>query len=296
MRVVITGAEGQLGGELCRQFGAEAIGIDLNALDLAQLEAIEPTLDRLRPDIIINCAAYTNVDRAEAEPEKCFRVNAEAVDVIAGFCEKKNRPLVQISTDYVFCGSSPGRPWREDDEPRPRGVYASSKWVGERNALKHPRSIVVRTCGLYARRALEQHRNFVRAILRKAEDGQVLRVVADQCCCPTYVPHAARAIEFLSRMAILQAAAAGIYHVVNTGGVSWYEFAQTVLATAGMKTVVEPISTEEYAAAAPRPGYSVLDVGKYHRLGGPVMPPWSEAVRQYFSDCEKRRAYEENAI
>lgn len=284
MRVVITGAEGQLGEELCRQFGPEAIGIDLNTLNLTQLDAIEPAIDRLQPDIVINCAAYTNVDRAESEPEICFRINAEAVAVITDYCRTRNIPLVQISTDYVFSGKSPGRPWREDDVPHPQGAYASSKWAGERNALKHPRAIVVRTCGLYARRVCGQHRNFVRAILRKAEDLGSVRVVADQRCCPTYVPHLARAIEFLCRTAIVQETVFGVYHVVNTGGVSWYDFACAVIAGAGIKAVVEPISTVEYAAAAPRPSDSVLDVGKYHRLKGPVMPSWDEAVRQYFSD------------
>lgn len=284
MRVVITGAQGQLGSELCRRFGAAAIGVDLDTLDLAKLGAIESALDRLRPDIVINCAAYTNVDRAETEPEICFRVNADAVDVIAGYCRKHNQPLVQISTDYVFSGTPLGRPWREDDAPHPTGVYAASKWAGEQYALNYPRSIVVRTCGLYSRRVCGQHRNFVRAILQKAEAGQVLRVVADQRCCPTYVPHLARAIEFLCRAAIEHECAAGVYHVVNTGGVSWFEFACAVIEAAGIKAVVEPISTAEYGAAAPRPAYSVLDVDKYHRLNGPAMPSWQEAIREYFSD------------
>jgi len=284
MRVVVTGSEGQLGGELCRRFGDAAIGIDRDTLDLARLDAIEPMLGRLRPDILINCAAYTNVDRAESEPADCFRVNAEAVERMADYCRKNDTLFVHISTDYVFAGQSPGRPWREDDAPHPVGAYASSKWVGEQNALKHRRSIVVRTCGLYARRKCEHHRNFVRAILRKAEEGQVLRVVADQRCSPTYVPHVARAIEFLCRTAIADESAAGVYHVVNTGGVSWYEFARAVIKAAGIEAVVEPISTAEYAAAAPRPSYSVLDVGKYHRLQGPVMPPWTEAIGEYFSD------------
>lgn len=284
MRVVVTGARGQLGSELCRQFAAEAIGIDVDTLDLAQLDAIEPALCRLQPDILINCAAYTNVDRAESEPDICFRINAEAVAMVADYCRKSNTVLVQISTDYVFSGKPPGRPWREDDVPHPLGVYASSKWLGEQNALRHPRSIVVRTCGLYARRVCGQHRNFVRAILQKAKDAGVVRVVADQRCCPTYVPHLARAIEFLCRSALVGESISGVYHVVNTGGVSWYEFACAVLAGAGLKAVVEPISTAEYAAAAPRPSDSVLDVGKYHRLKGPVMPSWNDAVRQYFSD------------
>ncbi len=284
MRVVVTGAAGQLGSELCRRFGDEAIGIDFDTLDLAQLDAIEPTLSGLDPDIVVNCAAYTNVDRAESEPSLCYRINAEAVAAMADVCRKKKVPLVQLSTDYVFSGQSPGRPWREDDAPHPTGVYAASKWAGEQYALNYPRSIVVRTCGLYARRVCGQHRNFVRAILQKAEAGQVLRVVADQRCCPTYVPHLARAIEFLCRAAIEHECVAGVYHVVNTGGVSWFEFACAVIEAAGIKAVVEPISTAEYGAAAPRPAYSVLDVEKYHRLNGPAMPSWQEAIGDYFSD------------
>lgn len=284
MRVVVTGARGQLGSELCCRFGDEAIGIDSDTLDLAHLDAIEPTLSGLHPDLVVNCAAYTNVDRAESERPLCYRINAEAVATMADFCRKTDTIFVQISTDYVFSGPPMGRPWREEDAASPSGVYASSKWAGEQNALKYPRSIVVRTCGLFARRVRKQHRNFVRAILQKAEAGQVVRVVSDQRCCPTYVPHLARAIEFLCRSALANECAAGVYHVVNTGDISWYEFACAVIEAAGIEAVVEPISTAEYAAVAPRPSYSVLDVGKYHRLNGPVMPPWTEAIGDYFAD------------
>jgi dTDP-4-dehydrorhamnose reductase len=281
MKVLVTGAEGQLGKELCRQLGPDAMPIDLQALDLTDGPAVLEAVARLAPDAVINCAAYTQVDRAQSEPERCRAVNATAVGHLARACRRLGCPLVQISTDYVFGRASDSpRPHRESDPPWPQGAYAASKLEGERAAAEAPKHLIVRTCGLYARPSHPQAQNFVTTILRLAESRPGLRVVDDQRCTPSYVPHVARAILFL----LGGPAPWGIYHVTNAGAASWCESAREIVRLAGLGVAVEPITTEEFAAAAPRPAYSVLDTTAYHRLGGPPMPDWKTALAEYFAE------------
>jgi dTDP-4-dehydrorhamnose reductase len=285
MKVLVTGSEGQLGKELCRQLGPAAVPVDLDALDLTDGPAVLEAVARLGPAAVINCAAYTQVDRAESEPERCRAVNARAVGHLAQACRRLGSPLVQISTDYVF-GRAPAarRPQRESDPPSPQGVYATTKLEGERAAAEAQKHLIVRTCGLYARPSHPKAQNFVTAILRLAESRPVLRVVDDQQCTPSYVPHVARAILFLLGVNAAGPAPWGIYHVTNTGAASWCEFAREIVRRAGLSVPVEPITTEEFAAAAPRPAYSVLDTTAYHRLGGPPMPDWQTALAEYFAE------------
>ncbi len=281
MRVVVTGAHGQLGGELCRQLGKNAIGLDIDTLDLTRGPAVQGRLFGLKPDLVINCAAYTHVDRAEGEPEMCEAVNAAAVRTLARACRRLDCPLVQISTDYVFAGqASASRPWQEDDPPSPQGVYAETKHGGELAAAGHEKHLIVRTCGLYARPADRRAKNFVRTMLRLAGLGGQIKVVNDQQCTPSYVPHVARAVLFLAGLTTGRPAPSGVYHVTNTGATTWYEFAAEIFRLTGREVALEPITTEQFGAAAPRPAYSVLDTTKYHRLGGPPMPDWHSALAE----------------
>jgi dTDP-4-dehydrorhamnose reductase len=284
MPIVVTGAYGQLGGELCRQLGTDAIPLDIDTLDLTDGKAVVERMLQLKPRAIVNCAAYTQVDKAEREPEKCLAVNATAVEHLARACGTLDCPLVQISTDYVF-GAAPSapRPWREDDPPSPQGVYAETKLAGERAAARHPKHFILRTCGLYARPSDSRATNFVRTMLRLGSTQSELSVVADQCCTPTFVPHLARAICFFLD-ANRPPAPWGTYHVTNTGQATWYDFALEIFRQAGMSVTVRPITTAEYGAAAARPSYSVLDTTAYHRLGGPIMPDWKAALAEYFAD------------
>ena len=198
MSILVTGAAGQLGAELCRLLGAEAIGVDIDTLDLTDRAAVLETLRRLAPRAVIHCAAYTQVDQAETDAARCRAVNVTAVESLAEACRELDSPLVQISTDYLFAGSPGiGRPWREDDPPVPKGVYAVTKFEGEQAAAAWPKHLIVRTCGLYARPSHAAARNFVKTILRLARTQPKLRVVDDQWCTPTYVPHVARAIVYL---------------------------------------------------------------------------------------------------
>ena len=291
MRVIVTGAYGQLGGALCRQLGPAAIGLDVDTFDLANGPAIGETIGRLAPGLVINCAAYTQVDKAESEPEICRAINAAAVEQLAAACRQLDCPLVEISTDYVF-GSQPGRiiPYQESDRPAPQGIYARTKLEGERAAARWEKHLIVRTCGLYAQPADERARNFVRAMLHVGRQPGRVRVVADQRCTPTYVPHVARAILFLAGVTAPQPAPWGTYHVTNRGETTWYEFAADIFRLAGLDVALEPITSAEYGAPAARPAYSVLDTAAYHRLGGPAMPEWREALEEYFGalgDCPK---------
>ncbi len=318
MKILVTGAGGQLGGELCRVLGPAAVAADSDTLDLAHRPSVLKFVGQAAPDAVINCAAYTGVDQAESDPRRCRLVNATVVRYLVEACRPLGCPLVQLSTDYVFggpagaceemgqgasressrpngqLGSEPvpissqaqgePRPYREDDPPSPRGVYATAKLEGERAAAENPRHLVVRTCGLYARPTRQPAHNFVSTILRLARSRTPVRVVGDQHCTPSYVPHVARAILFLLGADGSPPARWGIYHVTNSGATTWYEFACEIVRLSGIEARIEPISTEEYGAAAPRPRYSVLDTTAYHRLGGPPMPDWKSALAEYFAE------------
>ena len=287
MKILVTGAAGQLGRELCRQLGPDAIAIDLDELDLTHGPSVLRTVAALQPEAVINCAAFTQVDHAESEPKLCRIVNAGAVKNLVEACRTRDCPLVQISTDYVFSGR-PDRsePYREDDPTSPEGVYASTKLEGERAAAAYAKHLIVRTCGLYARPSHREARNFVATILRLARSRPKLSVVSDQRCTPSYVPHVARAVRFLLGADGSPPAPWGLYHVTNRGEASWYEFAREIVRLAGSSVEVEPITTEQYGAAAPRPRYSVVDTTAYHRLGGPAMPDWREGLADYLTELK----------
>jgi dTDP-4-dehydrorhamnose reductase len=322
MKIAVTGALGQLGGELCRQIGHQAIPLDIDTLDLTDAKAVTETLPPLGPDAIINCAAYTQVDKAEKEPDLAHAVNVTAVENLVAVCRKLDCPLVQISTDYVFSGErvqgsgfgvqeSPikprplvalaKRPYREDDPPAPQGVYARSKLAGELAARQYEKHIIVRTCGLYARPSDNRAHNFVKTMLRMGgvkRDSPIfadtkigtvpeIRVVADQHCTPSYVPHVARAVLFLAGFPNDKPAPWGIYHVTNTGETTWHDFAVEIFRQAGLHVAVKPITTAEYGAPAARPCFSVLDTAAYHRLGGPPMPDWETALEEYINEWRK---------
>jgi dTDP-4-dehydrorhamnose reductase len=315
MRIVITGSQGQLGAELCRQYAAEGsagltqagsedvsesgsvgsepgrvasepgrvapvVGLDLPDFDLTDRDCVLTTLLRLRPEVIINTAAFTRVDKAEQEPALCRRVNVDGVKHLVEACRELDCTLVQISTDYVF-GRDAGRtaPYRETDEPGPLGIYGQTKLDGERLAAQWSKHFVVRTCGLYGRLGPRSAGNFVETMLRLGAAGRSLRVVDDQHCTPTNVSHLAQAIRFLARTT-----AYGTYHVVNAGETTWYELAREILRQAGLDVPIEPITTAEYRALAPRPAYSVLDTHKYHALDRrPAMASWQDALTEYLT-------------
>jgi dTDP-4-dehydrorhamnose reductase len=281
MPIAITGAGGQLGSELCRQLGKRAVALDLPSFDLTDADRVRQTLTELRPEAVINTAAYTQVDRAEEQAELCWRINSTGVGYLAESCRMLDVPLVQISTDYVFGGdTSRNVPYREDDRPAPQGVYAQSKLDGEKQAVTWQKHIVVRTCGLYGKPGPKTPaNNFVDTMLRFARQDKALRVVGDQHCTPSYVPHITRALLFL-----LEGRHFGLYHVVNRGATTWYDFANEIFRQSGLNVSIERITTAQYGARAARPAFSVLDTGKYHSLSGPPMPDWQEALAEYLAN------------
>lgn len=277
-RIAVTGAGGLLGHALCSQLGSRALPIRTAQLDFRHPERVRKQVLAMAPQAVINCAAYTAVDLAESDQDTCFRVNSESVKQLALATQELAIPLVQISTDYVFCNSPLRRPLSETDPVAPRGVYAESKYQGELASQLNPQHLIVRTCGLYGRPPQESSRNFVLTMLRLAKDRPTLRVVDDQQCSPTYAIELASAVIHL-----LDRRAAGIYHVVNREGVTWCQFAKAIFEFAGLNNEVIPIRSEEYAAPAPRPAYSVLDVQKYASLSGPAMSTCLKAVRSFLA-------------
>ena len=275
MRIAVLGAAGQLGRDLCSRLPAEVVPLTRADADLSRPADLRRLLDAVRPVVVVNCAAYNFVDRAESEPEAAFAVNTWAVRELALVCRDQGSLLVHFSTDHVFSlDGSRRHPWREEDAPGPISVYGLSKLSGEylvRGLC--PRHLVIRTCGLYGQRGGGgKGGNFVLTMLRLAEQGKPLRVVADQVCTPTATADLADAVTSL-----ITSGAAGLFHLTNAGACSWYEFARAIFQTAGVKADVTPITTAEFGAAARRPAYSVLDNNKAMS----PLRPWQEALAIY---------------
>ena len=241
-------------------------------LDIADADAVRRALREIRPDVVVNCAAFTKVDACETDP-RAFEVNARAVGHLADACGQLAAQLVQISTDFVFDGRK-RTPYVEDDPTAPLSAYGRSKRDGEEEALRLPSSLVVRASWLFGRSGW----NFVEAILKQVEDGKTrLSVVADQIGRPTATTDLSEGI-----VSLLEAGATGVYHFANEGEVSWNDFARQILWLAGRGEVpVDAITSEQIARPAPRPAYSVLDTGKYERLTGRSIRSFRDPLAEY---------------
>ncbi|MFB3820397.1 MAG: dTDP-4-dehydrorhamnose reductase, partial [Candidatus Methylomirabilales bacterium] len=269
MRILVTGAKGQLGVELLRSLAplGEVVGRDLPELDIVR-PAAAGAVAALAPDCVVHAAAATDVDGCERDPALAMAVNGDGTRHVAEGCRRAGARLVYLSTDFVFDGAK-RTPYLEDDPPAPLSAYGRSKLEGERAAQRVPDWCIVRTAWLYG----PHGRNFVKAILRKAAAGERLRVVHDQVGSPTYAPDLAAAIARL-----VAGKLAGTYHVTNAGACSWYEFAREILRQAGLAVPVQPIDTRTLDRPAPRPAYSVLAHAALERAGLPPMRPWREAL------------------
>jgi dTDP-4-dehydrorhamnose reductase len=269
---LVTGRNGQLGAELAASLAAlgEITVTDRAQLDLSNELATRRVLRELKPELIVNAAAYTAVDRAESEPELAMQVNARAPGVLGEEAKRLGALLVHYSTDYVFDGTK-SAPYVEDDVPHPLNVYGRSKLEGERAvAASGARHLILRTSWVYGPRG----RNFLFAILARARQGAPLRVVADQLGAPTSSTAIARGTaQLLERMRTLSGAE-GLYHMTAQGETSWHGFAQAIVAGAGLAVEVAPISTADYPTAARRPMNSRLDNGKLERTFGLRLPDW----------------------
>jgi dTDP-4-dehydrorhamnose reductase len=287
VRYAVLGAAGQLGRDLCPRLSGEVVALTRDRADLTKPEALRATLDEVGPDVVVNCAAYNFVDKAESEPPAAFAVNAWGVRDLALWCRDRGRLLVHFSTDYVFGLDEARRtPWTEADAPGPVSMYGLSKLAGEylvRSVC--PTHLVLRTCGLYGVWGSGgKGGNFVETMLRLAREGKPLRVVADQVCTPSSTADVADATVML-----LTAGRRGLFHVTNQGACSWHELARTIFELAGVSANLTAITSKEFGAAARRPAYSVLAPAALTAAG--LAPPrsWREALAAYLGEREKRR-------
>lgn len=283
MKIAIIGANGQLGTDIVEVFEKDK---EFDVIPLTQKEVdvtIPETLkifEKLKPDVVINTAGYVRVDDAEFEVEKAFYVNAIGALNVARACNKINAINVYISTDYVFDGKKE-KPYEESDIPNPINVYGLSKYAGEvftRNYSK--RYYIIRLASLYGKAgAMGKGGNFVEVMIEKAKKGEEIKVVNDQIMSPTYTKHVAEVLKTFLKIK----PESGIYHMVNEGYCSWYEFAKKIFEILNWEIEVKPINSSELNRAARRPRFSALNNIKLHKLGL-RMPDWEKGLREYLKE------------
>jgi dTDP-4-dehydrorhamnose reductase len=278
--ILITGGRGMLAHALAaalQKRGHESFSASRTDCDVADPAQVAALVDRLRPTLVLNCAAYTKVDQAEREPDQADRANGEGPRVLADACRRSAAALVHFSTDYVFDGSS-RRPWRPDDPVDPQGAYGRSKLLGERAIQQNPpgRWLILRTAWLYG----PNGPNFVQTMLNVARAGKPLKVVNDQVGSPTYTMDLAEAT-----LDLLDRGAQGVYHVANAGQTSWFDFARAIFEEWGLTPDLKPSTSAEWKATKPdsatRPAYSVFDLTALSNILGRPMRPWRDALRAY---------------
>lgn len=273
MKIVVTGANGQLGREVAAQGKGqhELVLVGHHDLDICDGNAVKAFFTKHKPDAVINCAAYTNVDQAESDFDDAFRVNVIGSQNLAAACLEVGAKLVHVSTDYVFDGSG-SESYREYDEVSPLGVYGKTKFIGE-NMVREilGRHYIVRTAWLYG-----DGDNFVRTMLKLANTNDTLRVVNDQIGTPTSTVDLAKAI-----FKLLESNSYGTYHATCQGQCSWYDFAVEIFKQANKKITVIPVSSEKFPRPAKRPAYSVLDNYMLKMTVGDPMRNWQEALTEY---------------
>jgi len=292
MRILLTGAKGQLGWEILKQApdsACDCIGIDIAEADLTDPVQVDRVIDAARPDLLINAAAYTQVDAAETDVETAFAVNRDAAAHLAASCAAAYIPMVHISTDFVFDGKQ-SVPYVETDPVAPLSVYGRSKAAGEevvRQALD--RHLIIRTAWLYGVRG----HNFVKSMLRLGRENRELRVVSDQIGCPTFAADLAGALLTVCRRIQSQSQIPwGTYHLCGRGTVSWHGFAQHIFKIAhrlDLVTAVKvtPISTAAYPTPAPRPAFSAMACEKIHTGFGIEAPPWQDSLETMLKRLSK---------
>lgn len=288
MKYLITGASGQLGYDVKRDLlGRGVAEADIATpraaeMDIADAEAVENYVENFRPDVIIHCAAYTNVDGAESDAEVCRKVNVDGTKNLVKAAEKVDAKIIYISTDYVFDGENP-EPYEVDAEPNPQSVYGQTKYEGELAVQKYPKHFIVRTAWVFG----VNGKNFIKTMLKVAEGRTEVSVVDDQFGSPTYTVDLARFLVDLS-----ESDKYGTYHATNEGFCSWADFTEEIYRAAGVDTKVKKVSTEEYAEIAghpqaKRPYYSKLSKDSIENNGFVRLPSWQDATERYIAELKK---------
>jgi dTDP-4-dehydrorhamnose reductase len=275
---LVTGAAGQLGSDVVdvlRAYGEEMAAYDRKGLDITDRVMVRATMRMVEPSIVVNCAAYTAVDDAEANEDEALEINAHGPAILGEECARTGARLIQVSTDYVFAGDAQ-TPYGEKTRPAPRTAYGRTKAAGEQAVLTSGAdAYVVRTAWLYG----QVGGNFVKTMANLAQTRETVRVVDDQMGAPTWTLHLARALVALG----IADAPPGIWHCTNAGEASWYIFARAIFAELGLDPArVEPTTSAEFVRPAPRPAYSVLSTDKWQRAGLPDLPHWRDALHEAF--------------
>jgi len=293
MRILITGSKGQLGNELQRiirdgysEIGevseniksSEVFPLDIDELDITKLDSVKSVLNRIKPDVVINCAAATNVDGCESNQDLAFKINAIGARNLAMVCEEIGAKLVQVSTDYVFSGKG-DTPLTEYDMPAPYSVYGKTKLIGEEYVREFSsKYYIVRTAWLYG----YVGKNFVYTMMRLGAEKESLTVVNDQRGNPTHANDLAHHI-----LKIIETEEYGVYHCTGKGECSWYDFASLIMELSGRDCKVTPVTSEQYKTPAKRPEYSSLDNMMLRCTIGDEMRDWKEALKSFMSNVEK---------
>jgi dTDP-4-dehydrorhamnose reductase len=276
----VTGSKGQLGTELSLQYkklaGYNFVFTDIDELDLTHEKAVVNFFETNKPDLIVNCAAYTAVDKAEEESDKAFLINRDVPKLLSEICKKFNSTLIHISTDYVFDGES-CRPYNESDPTNPQSVYGQTKLEGEEFVLLGEKNLVIRTSWLYSAHGS----NFMKTMIRLGKEKKEIGVVFDQVGTPTSAAELADAIlSIIDDMISSSINKPGIYHYSNEGVCSWYDFAIEIMKVAGLSCKVKPITSDQYPAAAKRPAFSVFNKKKIKESFNFEIPYWKESLEK----------------
>jgi dTDP-4-dehydrorhamnose reductase len=289
MKVLVIGALGQLGTDLCKAFAdtdlhdADLDGATLS-LDITQREAVQETLAALEPDVVVNAAAFHNVPLCEEKPAAAFAVNAAAVQHLAAACHAHGARLIHISTDYVF-GYGGTRPYTEADLPAPLSIYGASKLAGEHLvAAECPDHAVVRSSGLYGKAPCRAKggRNFVQTMLHLAATKPEIKVVTDEILTPTYTAPLAKQIRVIS-----EKGEPGLYHVTCNGICSWHEFAKAIFEETSTKVNLLETTSAAFQSPVKRPSYSVLENKHLKDQGLDIMPEWRDALKAYLAEMDR---------
>ena len=282
MRVLVTGAKGQLGRDLMNELkrqGLEGIGVDVEEMDITDPEKCRSVIGQARADAVIHCAAYTAVDAAEDQAELCRKINGEGTRNVAEACRDAGVKLMYISTDYVFDGEGT-RPWEPDDERAPLNVYGQTKYEGEL-AIEEllDRYYIIRIAWVFGAAG----KNFIKTMLRLGREKGAVSVVNDQVGSPTYTYDLARLL-----VDMVQTEHYGRYHATNEGECSWYEFACEIFRQAGLEVQVTPVSSEAFAAKAKRPANSRMSKEKLTEKGFVRLPDWQDALKRFLKVIENQ--------